>query len=168
MKTRIPLLLAVAMLLPGTATVAGTMYKSIGPDGSVIYSDAPPANAAPVKTLTFTPLPATPMPDSVLRYRESLKGASNRAPATSSAPATVAANSAQIFTAPWCHVCRKAKAYLAEKKIAYKEFNVETPEGQAALTAVGDSEGVPVIAWRGQRLEGFTPEAHDKLFARAK
>jgi len=167
MKTRI-LLLALAIWLLCTVVLAGTMYKSIGPDGSVIYSDAPPANAAPVKTLTFTPLPVTPMPESVLRYRDGLKGASSKTPATSPGPAAVAASSPQIFTAPWCHVCRQAKAYLAEKKIAYKEFNVETPEGQAALTAVGDSDGVPVIAWRGQRLEGFTRDAYDALFARVK
>ena len=117
MKKRTLLLLALALVMPFTAVFAGTMYKSIGPDGSVIYSDAPPANAAPVKTLTFTPLPVTPMPDSVLRYRESLKGAANKAPATSPAATAVAANSAQIFTAPWCHVCRKAKAYLAETSV---------------------------------------------------
>ena len=164
MRTIGAFLFAITAFVVSASALAGTMYKSIGPDGSVIYSDSPPANANPVKTLDYKPLPVTPMPDSVLRYRASLRDAASPPKSPPQAVAAVA----QIFTAPWCHICHKAKAYLAEKKIAYKEFNVETPEGAAALAQVGEAEGVPVISWRGKRLDGFTREAYDDLFSQAK
>jgi len=65
--------LAVAWLVVLEPAMAETLYKTIGPDGRVEYTDRPPADGKAAKTLNFADLPATPLPDSVLRYREQLK-----------------------------------------------------------------------------------------------
>lgn len=54
-------------------THAGSLYKSVGPDGGVVYSDQPPTTGKIEKTFTYTDMPATPLPDSVLRYRDELQ-----------------------------------------------------------------------------------------------
>jgi hypothetical protein len=60
-------------LLSAAAAQAATVYRSTGPDGQVVYSDKPPADGKVQKTLNFANLPATPMPDSVLKYRQELE-----------------------------------------------------------------------------------------------
>jgi hypothetical protein len=42
---------------------ADTVYKTIDPDGRVIYSQNPPADGKVSKELSFASLPATPLPE---------------------------------------------------------------------------------------------------------
>jgi len=48
-------------------TQAETVYKSVGPGGRITYSQDPPSAGKVEKTLSFTNLPSTPLPESVLR-----------------------------------------------------------------------------------------------------
>ncbi len=57
-------ILAIAgLVLVAAAGLASgaTVYRSVGPDGQVIYSDKPPADSKTTKRLDFTDLPATPL-----------------------------------------------------------------------------------------------------------
>jgi glutaredoxin len=148
------------LLLPLLAG-ADTLYKSVGPDGGVVYSDKPLAGSQVEKTLEYTPGPSSPLPDYVLRYQEELeKQAKQRA-----AGAQRTDNTPQLFTTSWCGFCRKAKAYLAGKGISYTEHDIETPDGMAALVSVGGgSRGVPILAWRGKRVQGFSEASYDAFF----
>lgn len=47
MKKRIGLVIVAS----ACAAHAGTVYKSVGPDGRIVYSDRPPAGSAVEKTL---------------------------------------------------------------------------------------------------------------------
>ncbi len=147
------------LLLPLLAW-ADMLYKSVGPDGTVTYSDKPLAGGQVEKTLEYTPGPSSPLPDYVLRYKEELEQqAKQRA-----AGAQPTDDTPQLFTASWCGFCRKAEAYLAGKGISYTEHDIETPDGMAALVRAGGGRGVPILAWRGKRVQGFSETSYDAFF----
>lgn len=150
-------LLVLSLLASSPAGHAETLYKTIGPDGRVEYTDRPPVAGKPAKTLSFDNLPATPLPESVLRYREQLqKGMHNRL-ANLGKPGA----GPQLFTAAWCGYCRKAKAYLAERAIAYREHDIDTADGQAAFAQAGSASAIPLLLVGEQRVQGFSVAAYD-------
>ena len=151
------LLALVAACAFATPGFAETLYKHIGPDGQVLYTDRPPPEGKTAKTLNFADLPATPLPESVLRYREALqKSMQNRL-----ANAGKSGSGVQLFTAVWCGYCRKAKAYLAERGIAFGEHDIDTPEGQLAFAQAGKASGIPLLLVGEQRVQGFSVAAYD-------
>lgn len=139
---------------------AETLYKSIGADGRVIYSDHPPADAKVQKTLTFSNLPASPLPEAVLRYRQQLQQSTGN---RQTSPAARFSGNIQLFTAAWCGYCKKAKAYLAEKKISYQEYDIDTDAGRQAFGEAGNASGIPLLLWQGKQLQGFSRGSYDSL-----
>lgn len=157
-------LLVMVCLLPALAQ-AGTLYKSIGPDGQVVYSDRPPPSGKVEKTFNFSNLPATPLPDSVARYRDELQKSVQQRLADSGRTST---QQPVIFTAKWCGYCRQALAYLAEKKVGYKEHDIDTPAGMRAFAETGPSRGVPLLLVGSQKVQGFSRPAYDTVFNPAR
>ena len=156
-------LIILALLLAPALTQADTVYKSIGPDGKVIYSDKPPGTGKVEKTLDFSNLPSTPLPESVIRYRDELqKSMQKRLSETGKRRDT---SQPALFTAQRCGYCRQAKAYLAEKRIRYQEYDIDTPDGMRALVESGGGRGVPVLLWNDQKIQGFSRSAYDVLFS---
>lgn len=155
--------LALASLLFAPLASAETLFKTIAPDGRVEYTDRPPADGKAAKTLNFADLPATPLPESLLRYREELqKSMQNRLGnlGKGSGP--------RLFTAVWCGYCRKAKAYLAERGIAYREYDIDTPDGQLAFAQAGNASGIPLLLVGEQRVQGFSASAYDAALHQIK
>jgi len=155
-------LLILALFAISALTQAGTVYKSVGPDGKTVYSDHPPDSGKVEKTLNFANLPSSPLPESVARYRDELEKSMKarlseaQKPRDSSRPI--------LFSAEWCGYCRQAKRYLNEKKIAYTEYDIDTPDGMRAMVESGGGRGVPVLLWQGQKISGFSPAAYDAVF----
>ena len=159
MKTLVTLLL----LLPALAC-AGTLYKSVAPDGRVVYSDRPPESGKVEQTFNFESLPASPMPESVSRYRQDLEKSMQKRLADSG---TRSSGTPVIFVAQWCGYCRQAEAYLKEKKIGYQRHDIETPEGKKAMVDAGaGGRGIPVLFSGGQRVVGYSRGAYDALFTK--
>lgn len=152
----------IGILLVGSLG-AQTLYKSTGPNGEVIYSAKPLAGTQIEKTLSYTPGPTSPLPDYVLRFKEDLeKKLANKA-----GKGVANTDEVQLFTTSWCGYCRRAKAFLAKKQIAYTEHDVETPAGMEALVQAGEKGrgGVPVLVWRGQKIHGFAEDTYEALFS---
>jgi glutaredoxin len=159
------LFVVLAVLLLPALTYGGTMYKSVGADGKILYSDQPPTVGKVQKTISYVNLPATPLPESVRRYRDALeKSTKTRLSESQKSPE---GTQATILTAQWCAYCQQAKAYLAEKKIAYKEYDIDTQEGMQALVEFGGGSGIPVLLWHGQKIKGFSAAAYDAVFSKS-
>jgi len=160
MKLRLAfvLLMLVGAVRGADAPSQTTLYKSVGPDGRIVYGDRPPADGRSAQTLKFENLPSSPLSPATLAYLEQLKkgGATPQVAPPPSAELV-------LFTASWCGYCRKAKAYLATKGMPYKEIDIESNTGAASFAQAGGQRGVPLLVRNGQRVQGFSVAAYDAL-----
>jgi glutaredoxin len=164
---KITLFAAFALLLTLTITADATVYKTIGPDGKVIYTDQPPADLKTAATLNIAEQPSSPLPASVLKYQEQLaKSADKRLRETAPVRANLNATPT-LFSAVWCGYCRKAKGYLASRKIAFQEIDIDTESGARAYFEAGGRSGVPMLIVNGRITRGFSESTYDQVFAKA-
>ena len=69
-----------------------------------------------------------------------------------------------MYSAAWCGVCKTAKKYFTEKKIAYSEYDIDTnPKAKADFDKMG-GRGVPVILVGSRRMNGFSAGGFEQLF----
>lgn len=74
-----------------------------------------------------------------------------------------------IYSATWCGFCKKAKAWLTARGVAFVERDVEkTPHAQdeldAKLRAAGvPGGGIPVVDWAGTLVVGFDVASFERL-----
>lgn len=149
------------VLAPGAS--AQKLYKSVGADGKVVYSDRPPTDGRVEKTMKFENLPASALPASAASYVEQLRRM------RSGTSANLPTAGVVLFSAGWCGYCTKAKAYLAAKAIAYREFDIDTSDGMNNFAQAGGAGGgVPYILAGGQSVRGFSAAAYDAFFANRK
>jgi glutaredoxin len=157
--------IAVLALMGASAiptTLAQTLYKSVSPDGRIVYSDHPPSEGRIEKTLKFEDAPSSELPASASSYVEQLRRQKNSSPAAAPASGVV------LYSASWCGYCKKAKAYLAGKGIAYREFDIDTKDGLAAYAKAGGGKGIPLLVSGSQHIQGYSLAAYDDLFASRK
>lgn len=148
-----------ALALP---TVADTVYKVVGPDGEITYSDKPPADRARTNTLEFRNLPSSPLPTQVLRFREQLEKSAEGRISAARAPR---AGDVALFTATWCGHCKRAKAHLGAAQVTYVEYDIENIDGMRAFIGAGGSGAVPLLVAGDRRVQGYSAAAYDKLAA---
>lgn len=146
-----------------SGAVAQKLYKSIAPDGQIVYSDRPPSEGRVEKTLKFENLPASALPASAATYVEQLQRLRE-----STGPKLPMAG-VVLFSATWCGYCTRAKAYLAAKAIGFREIDIDTQDGMANFAQAGGAGGgVPLLVAGGQSVRGFTAPAYDAFFAGRK
>jgi glutaredoxin len=115
---------------------AQPVYRSVGPDGRVTYSDKPPPAAKAV-----TPAAAEGAGTAALPYE--LRQVANRYPVT-------------LYTGDNCVPCGSGRAYLASRGIPFSEKTVTTPEDQEALQRLSGGNGLPLLTIGAQQLKGFS------------
>lgn len=69
-----------------------------------------------------------------------------------------------MYSAAWCHICRKAKAYFADNGIDYIEYDVEKSSRGKRDYKKLNGKGVPIILVGDQRLNGFSPASFQKIY----
>lgn len=105
--------------------------------------------------------------------RQMEKARAERARAGAEAPSAdpVLARSSEVivYSTAWCGYCRKAKAWLSKKGVAFTEKNIEKDPGAAAELAQKAAaqgvmpSGVPVIDVRGTLVLGFDERRLEEL-----
>jgi glutaredoxin len=153
-------LLTLAMLPVSASGSPQTLYKSVGPDGKVSYSDRPPIDGRVDKTMSFESLPSTPVPPPSSAYLEWLKTRPTLTPAAS--------DEVVLFAAAWCGYCRQARAYLNAKGIAYREVDIETDAGRHAFSVNGGGKGIPFLVRGKAQMRGFSTAGYDSFFAQRR
>ena len=161
MDTIVRALMLAAALLAATAATAATVYKSTAPDGSTVYSDHPPANGKIDKVISFDDLPSSPVPP-----RAQAKPSGFSTPVAHPAAATAAQNAKVVlYVASWCPYCRRAKAWLAQRRIAYEEIDIESEVGSIEFEVEARGGGIPYLVRGSRHIRGFKEEGYDAFFA---
>ncbi len=159
-QSRFSFFVFIAFLVVVSASGAKEMYKSVGPDGKIIYSDRVSADAKLEKKIVLKDLPASEVSAETAAAIERMKQQSGQSSSASQRADTV------LYTTSWCGYCRKARAYLAGKNIPYREVDIETDSGLSAYVQAGGTQGVPYLVAKGQTVMGFDAEEYDLLFGR--
>lgn len=132
--------LGAAMLLMAAQAQAQTVYRVVGPDGKVTFSDKPPAAAANVTTIgaggkaTGTGGPALPF---------ELRQVVGKYPVT-------------LYTASNCAPCGTGRALLSSRGIPFTEKTVNTPEDAEALQRVSGESSLPFLIIGAQQIKGYS------------
>jgi glutaredoxin 3 len=72
-----------------------------------------------------------------------------------------------LFSTPTCSWCRRAKRYFRERRVPFKEVNVERDQEAARDVARKTGQtGVPVIKIGNRWIAGFDKERIEKELAR--
>jgi len=132
-----------ALAIVGTMTIqahAQTIYRIVGSDGKVTFSDKPPATAEQGKIAT-TGVGAAAAAGGNLPYE--LRQVANKYPVT-------------IYTAPDCAPCNAGRALLSGRGVPFTERTITTAEDTAALQRLTGENSLPVMAVGGQRVKGFS------------
>jgi glutaredoxin len=147
-----PALIATAALLL-LAGPAHAIYKVIGPDGKVTYTDTPPAdNSAKVKPVAVDG--GGGGAPSLVGLPFEVKQAASKYPVT-------------LYTSKACNPCDSARQLLRQRGVPFAEKTLnDTSADQAALERIAGTTSVPVLTVGQQQLKGLTPgEWHSYLDA---
>ena len=154
-------LLLASALAASASPLAQTVYKSIAPDGKVVYSDRAPATGRLEKTLKFE-LASSALPASAASYMEQFR----KAHPGGAPQAANGGRGVTLYSATWCGYCKQAKAWLAGHGVAYRDVDIDAPGGMSALAqASGGGTGVPVLVVDGKTMNGFSAGAYGAALA---
>jgi glutaredoxin len=137
-----------ALLLCAAAAHA-QLYKWVGPDGKVVYSDTPPpSNAAKVERKNVS----GGSPDSELPYEV--------AEAKKNNPVT-------LYTTTNCDSCNNGRKLLTTRGIPFSEKTVVTSADIEKLKAAGGSSQLPFLTIGRNKKEGFESGSWDAALTAA-
>ena len=134
--------LLLASLLVAAASPALALYKVVAPDGSITYTDRPPA-AANTRVTNFGRDGGTaPEAEPVLPLE--LRQTATRYPVT-------------LYTAADCTPCDAARQLLQQRGVPYLERTVSNNDDAAALERLSGGRSVPALTIGTQALRGLSP-----------
>ena len=123
-----------------TAVQAQTLYRIVGPDGRITFSDKPPT--APAKV---TPLSAdgreTGATNASLPYE--LRQVTSRFPVT-------------LFTGKECAPCDEGRTLLRSRGIPFTEKTITSNEDAESLKRLADTASLPLLTIGGQQIKGYS------------
>jgi Domain of unknown function (DUF4124)/Glutaredoxin len=127
------------------AAGAQQVYRIVGPDGKVTFSDKPPADPAKAAPAPAVALPggrASPAGGGSLPFE--LRQVASRYPVT-------------LYASPNCVPCGAGRSYLSQRGIPFSEKSVSSADDVDALNRLsGGSPALPLLTIGGQQLKGFS------------
>lgn len=136
-------LLAVMLTLPLLASAApAAVYKTVGTNGRVTYSDVPPMNGGAASGAGDAGKAGTP--------------GANTAGLPTALRLVAAKYPVVLYTATGCGPCAQARAFLQQRGVPYAERTVNTNADIAELTRRSGDTTVPFATLGQQPLKGFS------------
>jgi glutaredoxin len=132
---------SVALVGALTAAKAQTIYRIVGADGKVTFSDKPPASADQGK---------------VAGTGISTAGAAAVGSLPFELRQVVAKYPVTLYTGQECSPCGLGRALLMGRGVPFSERSVSTGEDMAALQRLTGDASLPVISIGSQRVKGFS------------
>lgn len=160
------------LLAGGLAAVAAvadepTIYKTIGPDGHVVYSDRQPGDGhlqekrSPASRSSGE---AIPMTDATAPLATSPPRVENAPSPVAQVAATLGAGKPVLFVDATCIECRRAQLWLMAHQVDYRLVDVASPAGRADYAAAGGRGALPLLLRGGRRVQGWSDSAYEELF----
>ncbi len=129
------------------ATAAQAQYKVVGPDGSVTYTDRPPASA----NAKITPIGRT--------AQAAAAAAAAAANAESALPlelrTAMQRHPVTLYTGDGCTPCDTGRRLLQQRGVPFVERRVSTDEDVVALERLIGARTVPGLTIGNQPIRGF-------------
>lgn len=138
----------VVLALAGSLTFdasAQQIYRIVGPDGRVTFSDQPPLQTGPRGATVAKSVPLTGAGGSDIgKLPFELRQAAGRYPVS-------------LYTAPDCAPCGVGRTMLNSRGIPFTEKTVTSREDIDALRRLaGGSPSLPILTVGGQQLKGYS------------
>jgi len=136
--TRFAGLVVGAVLLGAWSSASWALYKQVGPDGRVTYTDRPSqSDAKPLRTREASSAPAD-----LSKLPFELRQAAERFPVV-------------LYAGKDCSPCNSARDWLKAHGIPFQEWAVNTREDTEAFKKLDGGNQLPVLRIGSQRLLGF-------------
>jgi glutaredoxin len=132
--------LACAALAAGSVC-AQTVYRIVGPDGKVTFSDQPPPPSSPAKVTTANRAGGSTISTNSLPFE--LKEVVKRYPVT-------------LYAGNGCSPCDSARNLLVQRGVPFTERSVNTDADAEALRRISGETSLPFGTIGGQQLKGFS------------
>ena len=137
-------LVGAALGLAALAMPAHAVYKIVGPDGKVTYSDTPPPAGAPAKVQAVAVGAGGGGAPSLNGLPNEVRQAATKYPVT-------------LYAAPGCRPCDNARQFLQQRGIPFAEKMVgPSAADTAALQSQLGSTMLPALTIGQQQLKGYT------------
>lgn len=133
------LTLLASVLLPPAA--AQGVYRIVGPDGKVTFSDQPPPATTPARPSGSVTASASSGAGSQLPFE--LRQVSSRFPVT-------------LYTGRECAPCNSGRNLLNARGIPYSERTVDTFQDGEALKRLSGETSLPFLTIGNQRIKGYS------------
>lgn len=134
--------LLAAAVFSGNDANAQQIFRIVGADGRVTFSDKPPVDANGKATAPVVSLSGGGNVQTASLPIE-LRDAVNRYPVT-------------LYTAPGCGPCGTGRAMLSARGVPFTEKTVTSNEDIEALKRLAGAASVPFLTIGGQQLKGFS------------
>ncbi len=137
--------LTLLTLLVISTSSGSEIFKWVDNNGKTHFTDTPPpgeqAEELQLKINTYTAAEVTPLIQRLGRK-----------------------NKVVMYDAAWCGVCKQAKQYFREKRIAYVSYDVENNQiGKRDFKRL-KGRSVPIIILGNKRMNGFTIQKFENLY----
>lgn len=134
--------LGIAALACALGAQGQMVYRIVGADGRITYSDKPPAGGSAAKVEPVTAGSSGGAATSAgLPYE--LREAVSRFPVT-------------LYTGNDCGPCTAGRSFLSGRGVPFSERTVQTQEDATALKNLSGEASLPFLTIGGQRIKGFS------------
>lgn len=122
------------------------VFRVVGPDGKVTFTDRPPADA-PAAPAAVVSMAGGGGGSSSSSLPLELRNVVGRFPVT-------------LYTSPECGPCGAARSYLTTRGVPYTERTITTNEDIKALSTLAGEARVPFATIGGQHVSGFSDQEY--------
>lgn len=126
-------------VLGTTLASAQGVYRIVGPDGKVTYSDQPPPATTSARPVAGAPAAASSSGALPLELRNAV----SRYPVT-------------LYAGNDCSPCDKGRSFLLARGIPFTEKTVNTNDDIAAFKRLSGATSLPMLSVGAQQLKGYS------------
>lgn len=136
-------LVAAGSFLASPLAQAQQVYRIIGPDGKVTFSDRPPPPSAGNAKVSEAPAPNAPGEPASAGLPYELGLVARKYPVV-------------LYTTDNCGTCGAARSMLTSRGIPFSERTITTAEDNTALLRLSGEASLPFLTIGSQQLKGFS------------